>query len=107
MVGAKPCAEKKAPGPSHGVLVSQVDGLGADARFACVGGGQSCLVAARRDYPGAAIQGRKCDRAGQPAAAPDNQDDLVFNDSCGDPIMTNLISVNPGPPQGIGVSKNS
>jgi len=62
---AEPLAER-----GDGRLVGQVDGLGADARLAGVGGGQGSGVSPGRDDMRARVLGGQGDRAGEPAAGP-------------------------------------
>ena len=61
-----------------GGLVGQVDGLGGDAGLAGVGGGEGVLVAAGGDDVRSGVPGGEGDRAGDPAAPPDDQHGLVL-----------------------------
>src|SRR6266568_2898396 len=73
--GTRPRARAE---PGDGRLVGQVDGLGADARLVGVGGAQCVRVAAGRDNLRAGVLGGQGDRAGEPAAAADDEHGLVF-----------------------------
>ena len=70
---AEPLAER-----GDGRLIGEVDGLGADAGLRGIGGGQCFLVTACRHDLGARVLRGEGDRAGEPAAPPDDEHGLVL-----------------------------